>query len=118
MAKSVTLYGIPNCDTVKKARNWLDGAKVAYVFHDYRADGLERAKVEEWIDKAGLDVVLNRQSTTFKALSDEEKAGMTRKKAVALMLAQPTAIKRPVLEQGATLLFGFKPDIYADAVKS
>lgn len=118
MAKPVTLYGIPNCDTVKKARTWLDGAKVAYAFHDYRADGLERAKVEEWIDKAGLDVVLNRQSTTFKALSDAEKAGMTHKKAVALMLAQPTVIKRPVLEQGTTLLFGFKPENYAASVKA
>lgn len=118
MAKAALLYGIPNCDTVKKARTWLDAAGVAYAFHDYRAEGLERAKLEAWIDKAGLDVVLNRQSTTFKALSEEEKAGMIRKKAVALMLAQPTAIKRPVLEQGTTLLFGFKPENYAASVKA
>jgi len=117
MAKAVMLYGIANCDTVRKARTWLDASGVAYAFHDYRVEGIERAKIEAWVAKAGLDVVLNRQSTTYRALPDAEKAGMTEKKAIALMLDQPTAIKRPVLEMGATLLFGFKPEGYAAAFK-
>jgi len=110
----VTIYGIKNCDTMKKARAWLDSRGVAYVFHDYKAAGIERAKLEGWAKKAGWEALLNRAGTTFKKLPDMDKDGVTEKKAVALMLAQPSMIKRPVLELGGgELLVGFKPEAYA-----
>ena len=107
-----TLYGIKNCDTMKKARSWLDGHKVAYTFHDYKAQGIDRARLEKWVGVLGWEVLLNRAGTTFKKLPDKDKGGLTQKKAIALMLAQPAMIKRPVLEEGAKLLAGFKPDFY------
>ena len=100
MAKTVTIYGIKNCDTMKKARAWLDSHGVDYAFHDYKTAGIERAKLEGWAKKAGWELLLNRAGTTFKKLPDKDKASVTEKKAIALMLAQPSMIKRPVLELG------------------
>jgi arsenate reductase (glutaredoxin) len=110
-----TLYGIPNCDTVKKARVWLDQQGVAYVFHDYRKAGVDRAHLEQWVAAHGWETVLNRSGTTFRALPDADKADLTADKAIRLMLAQPSMIKRPVLELGDRTLVGFKPDNYAAA---
>jgi arsenate reductase len=109
----ITIYGIKNCDTMKKARTWLDKGNVKYSFHDYKIAGIERAKLEGWAKKAGWETLLNRAGTTFRKLPDKEKEGLTEKKAIALMLAQPSLIKRPVLElDGGKLLVGFKPDEY------
>lgn len=114
--KTITIYGIKNCDTMKKARAWLDKQGVDYAFHDYKNAGIEREKLERWAKKAGWDTLLNRAGTTFKKLPDKDKEGVTEKKAIALMLAQPSMIKRPVLElPGGKLLVGFKPDAYNEA---
>jgi arsenate reductase len=107
-----TLYGIKNCDTMKKARVWLDARKVAYAFHDYKADGIDKATLESWARKVGWESLLNRAGTTFRKLPDGDKNGLTERKAVALMLAQPSMIKRPVLDSGGKLTVGFKPDVY------
>ena len=113
----VTIYGIKNCDTMKKARNWLDKRDVDYVFHDYKTAGIDRAKLEGWAKKVGSETLINRAGLTFKKLPDKDKQGLTGKKAIALMLAQPSMIKRPVLElSGGKLLVGFKPEDYARAV--
>jgi arsenate reductase len=113
MAKDATIYGIKNCDTMKKARAWLDKKGVAYAFHDYKASGIGKAKLESWATKVGWETLLNRAGTTFRKLSEKEKAGVTEKKAIALMLEQPSMIKRPVLElPGGKLLVGFKPEEY------
>ena len=112
MARSVTIYGIKNCDTMKKARSWLDAHGVAAEFHDYKTAGIDRARLEAWAGEVGWEILLNRAGTTFKKLPDADKEGLTEKKALALMLAQPSMIKRPVLEIGGKLLVGFKPDIY------
>jgi arsenate reductase (glutaredoxin) len=106
---SVTVYGIPNCDTVKKARNWLDAAGVAYAFHDYKKAGADAGKLAAWCDAAGWETVLNRAGTTFKKLPDADKADLNQAKAIALMLSQPSMIKRPVVEHPRGLLVGFKP---------
>jgi arsenate reductase len=108
----VTIYGIKNCDTMKKARTWLDGHKIAYSFHDYKAEGIDRARLDGWVERLGWETVLNRAGTTFKKLPDADKQGLTAKKAVALMLAQPSMIKRPMLEAKGKLLAGFKPEEY------
>jgi Spx/MgsR family transcriptional regulator len=113
-----TIYGIKNCDTMKKARTWLDSHGVAYEFHDYKAVGVDKDKLKQWSDKVGWETLLNRAGTTFKKLPDADKEGLTEKKALALMLAQPSMIKRPVLETGGKLLVGFKPDIYVKEVKA
>jgi arsenate reductase (glutaredoxin) len=105
---SLTLYGIPNCDTVKKARVWLEGRGIAYAFHDYKKAEADAEKLAVWCDTTGWETVLNRAGTTFKKLPDGEKADLTQAKAVALMLAQPSMIKRPVVEHAAGLLVGFK----------
>ena len=110
-----TLYGIKACDTMKKARSWLDGRSVAYRFHDYRAQGIDSARLETWVDRLGWETVLNRAGTTFRKLPDADKADLNADKAVALMLAQPSMIKRPVLDLGDRLLVGFKPEAYAAA---
>ena len=107
------LYGIPNCDTVKKARVWLDGHGVAYVFHDYKKQGADAVKLRAWCNEMGWNVILNRAGTTFKALPDADKQDIDAGKAIALMVAQPSMIKRPVLEGAGKLLVGFKPDAYA-----
>ena len=108
-----TLYGIPNCDTVKKARVWLDRHGVAYAFHDYKKAGIDRPRLEGWVAEHGWETVLNRAGTTFRALPDADKTGIDAGKAVDLMLAQPSMIKRPVLDLGGRTLVGFKPDAYA-----
>lgn len=107
------LYGIPNCDTVKKARGWLDGHGVAYEFHDYKKQGADAVKLRAWCNEMGWNVILNRAGTTFKALPDADKQDIDAGKAIALMVAQPSMIKRPVLEGAGKLLVGFKPDAYA-----
>mgnify|MGYP001809791024 FL=1 len=107
-----TIYGIKNCDTMKKARAWLDKKGVAYDFHDYKAAGIDRARLEGWARKVGWEVLLNRAGTTFRKLPDGDKEGLTESKAISLMVAQPSMIKRPVLEGGGKLLVGFKPEQY------
>ena len=106
------LYGIPNCDTVKKARAWLDERGMAYTFHDYKKAGASAEKLNSWCAAKGWDVILNRAGTTFKKLADEVKADLDQAKAVALMMAQPSMIKRPIVEHGDALIVGFKPDDY------
>ncbi len=109
----LTLYGIPNCDTVKKARVWLDKHKVEYAFHDYKKAGVDKSMLEGWVKQAGWETLLNRAGTTFKKLPDADKANITEKTAIALMLAQPSMIKRPVLEKKGKITVGFKPEEYA-----
>lgn len=117
MARSITIYGIKNCDTMKKARIWLDKKGVEYAFHDYKTSGIDKGKLEGWAKKAGWEALLNRAGTTFRKLPEKDKAGITEKKAIALMLAQPSMIKRPVLElPGGKLLVGFKPEEYSKAL--
>ena len=112
---SVTIYGIKNCDTMKKARAWLDGHGVAYRFHDYRAEGVDEARLAKWAGQVGWEKLLNRAGTTFRKLPDADKADIDQAKAFALMLAQPGMIKRPVLETPGGLLVGFDPAKYAAA---
>lgn len=107
-----TMYGIPNCDTIKKARTWLEGHKIAYDFHDYKKAGIDKTVLEGWARQVGWEVLLNRAGTTFKKLPDSDKQALTEKKAIALMLAQPSMIKRPVLEARGRITVGFKPDQY------
>ena len=109
---SITIYGIKNCDTMKKARGWLDGKNVAYRFHDYKAEGIDRGKLEHWIDAVGWETVLNRAGTTFRKLDEAAKAGLDGDKATTLMLDQPSMIKRPVLEIDDRIIVGFKPEVY------
>lgn len=111
----ITMYGIPNCDTVKKARVWLDQKGVAFAFHDYKKQGIDRASLEQWVAEHGWETALNRAGTTFRALPEADKTGLDADKAIGLMLAQPSMIKRPVLDLGGRTLVGFKPDIYAAA---
>ncbi|CAN5910354.1 ArsC family reductase [soil metagenome] len=113
----VTIYGIKNCDTMKKARAWLDKQGVAYDFHDYKTAGIERAQLEKWSAKVGWESLLNRSGTTFRKLPEQDKEGLTEKNAMALMIAQPSMIKRPVLEAGNKLLVGFKLEQYENLVK-
>lgn len=103
----ITLYGIPNCDTVKKARAWLDGQGIEYAFHDYKKEGADPARLREWIAAKGWETVLNRRGMTFRKLPDADKADLDGAKAVALMQARPSAIKRPVVEHDGGLLVGF-----------
>ncbi|EUC00552.1 ArsC family protein [Rhizobium sp. CF080] len=112
---AITIYGIKNCDTMKKARDWLDRKGVTYAFHDYKAEGIDRAHLDTWTDRAGWEIVLNRAGTTFKKLGETDKADLDQEKAITLMLAQPSMIKRPVLEAGGKLIVGFKPEIYEEA---
>jgi arsenate reductase (glutaredoxin) len=105
---TITLYGIPNCDTVKKARAWLDGQGVDYAFHDYKKAGVTAAKVKAWCKACGWERVLNRAGTTFRKLPDAAKADLDQAKAMALMVEQPSMIKRPVVEHKGGLLIGFK----------
>lgn len=115
---TITIYGIKNCDTMKRARAWLDSHGVAYAFHDYKSAGIAKDKLKQWSDRLGWEVLLNRAGTTFRKLPEDEKQGLNEKKALALMLAQPSMIKRPVLEVGGNLLVGFQPEIYAKEVKA
>jgi len=113
---TVTIYGITTCDTVRKARAWLDGKGVAYRFHDFRKDGLDAKTLGQWLDALGWEAVLNKAGTSFRALPEADKAGLDRAKATALILANPTLVKRPILETGAEVLVVFKPEIYARAL--
>jgi arsenate reductase len=108
-----TLYGIRNCDTMKKAWTWLDSHGVAYDFHDYRKQGIDRATLKAWAGQVGWEVLLNRSGTTFRKLPDADKQGVDEAKAIELMLAQPSMIKRPVLAMDGRLLVGFRPEAYA-----
>lgn len=112
---SITIYGIKNCDTMKKARDWLDAHKIAYAFHDYKTAGITPAVLENWAKTVGWELLLNRAGTTFKKLPDEKKANLDQAKAIALMAEQPSMIKRPVLDRNGALLVGFKPERYAEA---
>jgi arsenate reductase len=113
---TVTMYGIKNCDTIKKARDWLAEHAIAYDFHDYKTAGIDAAHLARWIEMAGWETVLNRAGTTFRKLPDFEKQDLDAAKATALMLAQPSMIKRPVLEHPGGILIGFAPDRYAAAL--
>ena len=112
---TVTLYGFKACDTVKKARKWLDANGVDYRYFDYRVEKLDPKTVDGWFSRADWQQVLNRNSTTFKELPEAETAGIGAGKARAMILAETNLIKRPVLDTGDSLLFGFKPDAYAAA---
>ena len=109
---TITMYGIKNCDTIKKARTWLDERGLGYDFHDYKASGIDRARLQGWVDSLGWEVLLNRAGTTFRKLPDADRADIDTVKAIDLMEAQPSMIKRPVLEVNGELLVGFKPDDY------
>ncbi len=110
---SKTLYGIKACDTMKKARTWLDEHGVSYSFHDYKAVGIDRSNLEKWCDEHGWEKVLNRAGTTFRKLDQAQKSNLDQHKAIELMLAQPSMIKRPVLDLGNKTLVGYKPEHYA-----
>lgn len=112
---TTTVYGIPNCDTVKKARTWLADHGIAFEFVDYKKVGADPASVAGWIETAGLDKVLNRAGTTFRKLPDDVKADLSAGKAIALMVEHPSTIKRPIVEYPGGLLVGFKPDEWAKA---
>ena len=108
----VTIYGIKNCDTMKKARQWLADHSIEANFHDYKASGIDRDHLQRWCDDAGWETVLNRAGTTFRKLDDADKQDLDTDKAITLMLAQPSIIKRPVLEADSRIIIGFKPDLY------
>ena len=116
---TITIYGIKNCDTMKKGRAWLESHGVDYGFHDYKSAGIERERLEQWCKQAGWEALLNRSGTTFRKLPDEDKQRLDATKAMALMLTQPSMIKRPVLDLGGgNLLVGFKPEAYSAAIAS
>ncbi|WP_421684232.1 ArsC family reductase [Stutzerimonas urumqiensis] len=108
----LALFGIKACDTMKKARTWLDDHGIAYDFHDYKSAGIDHAHLQAWCDEHGWQTILNRAGTTFRKLADEQKADLDQARAIDLMLAQPSMIKRPVLELGGRTLVGFKPEVY------
>jgi arsenate reductase (glutaredoxin) len=110
------LYGIKNCDTMKKARAWLDTRRVPYEFHDYKAAGIDAPRLKRWMKEAGWETLLNRAGTTFRKLPEDRKAGLDESKALLLMLEQPSMIKRPVLELGEKLIVGFRPEAYEHAI--
>ena len=110
------LYGIPNCETVKKARAWLEAHGVPYTFHDYKKAGIDEPLLRDWTARLGWEAVLNRAGTTFRKLPEADRGALDESKAVALMLAQPSMIKRPIIVQGDVLLAGFKPDTYLDKI--
>lgn len=112
----IALYGIPNCDTVKKARTWLDANGIAYSFHDYKKEGADPARLAKWADAVGWEPLLNRAGTTFRKLDEADRADIDAAKALALMAAHPSLIKRPVVEYRGGLLVGFKPDQWAAAL--
>ena len=108
----VTIYGIKNCDTMKKARQWLDSQGIVHEFHDYKSAGIDRTTLASWVKRVGWEVLLNRSGTTFKKLPDAAKHGITEARAIDLMLAQPSLVKRPVLDGDGRLTVGFKPEEY------
>jgi arsenate reductase len=112
------MYGIKNCDMVKKARSWLETRGVEYRFHDYKLDGIDRLRLEAWCSEFGWEALLNRAGSTFRKLPDTDKQAIDARKAVVLMLAQPSLIKRPVLDLGRRRLVGFKPELYETALRA
>ena len=110
---TLTLYGIPNCDTVKKARVWLEAQGLSYIFHDYKKLGADAHKLQSWCAALGWEQVLNRAGTTFRKLPDADKAGLDQARAIALMCDQPSMIKRPILEHPNGVLAGFKPELWS-----
>jgi len=114
---SVTIYGIRNCDTMKKARAWLDENGVDYAFHDYKSAGIAPEKLEEWSKKVGWEKLLNRAGMTFRKLPEAEKQDLDETKAVGLMMENPSMIRRPVLEKGNDILVGFRPADYEAALR-
>jgi len=115
---TITIHGIKNCDTMKKARAWLEAEGIAHAFHDYKTAGITAAMLQAWVRKAGWEAVLNRAGTTFRKLPEDQKQGLDEARAVALMLAQPSMIKRPVLTKGDALLIGFDPARYTALLKN
>jgi arsenate reductase len=113
----VIIFGIRNCDTMKKARAWQEGKEIAYRFHDYRTDGLERGTLEAWVRELGWEALLNRSGATFRKLPESERAAVTESRAVTLMLDQPSMIRRPVLQAAGRLLVGFSPETYARVLR-
>jgi arsenate reductase len=111
---TTTLYGIPNCDTMKKARVWLDQHGVAYRFHNYKTDGIDEATLRRWVDQLGWEKLLNRAGTTFRKLDEADRQDIDADKAIRLMQAQPSLIKRPVLDHDGALTLGFKPEAYGE----
>ncbi|WP_022672185.1 ArsC family reductase [Novosphingopyxis baekryungensis] len=111
---TVTVYGIPNCDTIKKARKWLEGHDVAYAFHDYKKAGIDEPQLTRWIEAVGWEPLLNKRGTTYRKLSDDDKADIDAAKAARLMAANPSMIKRPVVEGAGDLIVGFDEQVYAD----
>jgi Spx/MgsR family transcriptional regulator len=109
---TTTLYGIKNCDTMQKARRWLDERGIVYAFHDYKIAGIDKKHLDRWCKELGWEIVLNRAGTTFRKLPEADRQNLNAAKAIVLMMAQPSMIKRPVLEHGGKLLIGFKPDVY------
>ncbi len=114
---TLKLYGIKNCDTVKKACAWLDGKNIAYEFHDYKTAGVDKARLQRWADEVGWDVLLNRAGTTFRKLPDADKTKLDLAKALKLMVDQPSMIKRPVVEGAGALLVSFKPALFEKSLK-
>ena len=114
---TIQLYGIPNCDTVKKARKWLDAHGLDYTFHDYKKEGADAAKLSSWSDAAGWEVLLNKRGTTFRKLDEADKADLDRDKAIALMLQHPSMIKRPVVEYDGGVLVGFSEETWTSALQ-
>lgn len=112
----ITVYGIPNCDTIKKARQWLESSKIDYQFHDYRKNGINRDMVAAWVAEHGFETILNRRGTTWRGLSDEEKQGITPERAIDLMVSHPAMIKRPIFDLGSERLVGFTADVQARLV--
>lgn len=115
---ALELYGIPNCDTVKKARKWLEAEGVEYAFHDYKKEGADPALLERWANAVGWEVLLNRRGTTFRKLSEQDKAAIDREKAIALMVQHPSMIKRPVAVHPGGVLVGFDPEKWAAELSS
>jgi len=113
MSQRITIYGIKACDTMKKARAWLDSRGIAYAFQDYKVQGIDRPALQAWVNGVGWEVLLNRAGTTFRKLPDSSRANLDAEKAMVLMLAQPSMIKRPVLQAGGALIVGFTPERYA-----
>jgi arsenate reductase len=113
---ATTMYGIKSCDTMKKARQWLDAHSIAYSFHDYKVAGIDRRKLEVWSKHVGWEKLLNRSGTTFRSLPEKDRAGLDEAKAIRLMIAQPSMIKRPVLELDGSVLVGFSPESYEKAL--
>ena len=114
---TLEFYGIPNCDTVKKARKWLEANGLDYAFHDYKKEGADASKVTGWVEAKGVDVVLNKRGTTFRKLTDAEKAQAADSHgAVTLLVQHPSMIKRPVVEHGGGILVGFKEDEWSAAL--